>query len=81
VKISAACLFTSWTQEHKIGSIQTSGICSKIELNRNDVTKWTAVFRGTFLCLNIEKANDMITDPRKPIRTSPAPGLEGAFVR
>jgi len=44
VKISAACLFTS------------------------------------FLALNIENANDMITDPRKPIRTSPAPGLEATFV-
>lgn len=35
----------------------------------------------TFLCLNIENANDMMTEPRNPIRTSPAPGLDGAFVR
>lgn len=38
-------------------------------------------FFVTFLCLNIEKAKEIITDPRNPIRISPAPGLDGAFVR
>lgn len=35
----------------------------------------------TFLCLNIEKANEIMTDPRKPIRISPAPGFDGTLVR
>lgn len=35
----------------------------------------------TFLCLNIEKAKEMMTDPKNPIRMSPAPGLDAAFVR
>lgn len=35
----------------------------------------------TFLCLNIEKENDRMTDPKNPIKMSPAPGLEDAFVR
>ena len=36
---------------------------------------------GTFLCLNIEKANERITEPKNPINTSPAPGLDEALVR
>lgn len=39
--------------------------------------EWVA----TFLCLNIEKANERMTDPKNPIKTSPAPGLVDAFVR
>ena len=35
----------------------------------------------TFLCLNMEKAKERITDPKNPISTSPAPGLEDAIVR
>lgn len=35
----------------------------------------------TFLCLNIEKANERITDPKNPIRMSPAPGSDDEFVR
>lgn len=35
----------------------------------------------TFLCWNIEKANERITDPKNPIRISPAPGFDETFVR
>lgn len=35
----------------------------------------------TFLCLNMEKEKERITDPKKPIKISPAPGLVDAFVR
>lgn len=42
---------------------------------------WALQMLFTFLCLNIEKANERITDPKNPIRTSPAPGLDETFVR
>ena len=33
-----ATVIQAEVRKHKIGSIQTTGTCSKIELNRNDVT-------------------------------------------
>ena len=34
----------------------------------------------TFLCLNIEKANERIAEPKNPIKTSPAPRFDETFV-
>lgn len=42
---------------------------------------WSISKKITFLCLNIEKAKERITDPKNPIRISPAPGLDDAFVK
>lgn len=36
---------------------------------------------STFLCLNIEKAKEIITDPKNPIKMSPAPGFVDTLVR
>lgn len=78
LSISAACLFTNCRQsnENQYKKPLTS------QNNEVNCYKFRRVFVvSTFRCWNIEKANERITDPRNPIKMSPAPGFDETLVR
>lgn len=87
LRASATVIHLGRIEMVKDGSNPSRRPMRAVEYNENTVEMTTEVkisaecLLTSFLCLNMEKAKDIITDPKNPIRMSPAPGFEETFVR
>ena len=82
VMISAACRWITCSMSLSSVRTETFGLCPTQENGvRQCCACWEIHYVPTFRCRYMENAKDRITDPRKPINISPAPGLPEFLVK